>query len=130
MRATWFITISNQPFFGGGMRIAPFASPADGQLNMTVVHDLSRLKFLFIFITVFFRKHHKFKEVSSFTGKRMSIVTPYTLPVHADGELIGVTPTDVHICMNCWKLLQTIDEHKNTSLRLFQNNNFNLTKKL
>ena len=50
---TWFITVSNQPYYGGGMQISPSAHPQDGQLHMIVVHHLSRIKLLFVFLSVF-----------------------------------------------------------------------------
>lgn len=92
---TWFVTVSNQPFYGGGMKISPEASVLDGKLNVTVVHQLSRLKFLLVFITVFWGGHTRFKEVKNFIGKDISIFATDPLFVHADGEYIGETP--IHI---------------------------------
>ena len=51
------------------MKIAPNAVPDDGLLDITVVHHLSRLKLLLVFISVFWGKHVHFKEVKTFTGK-------------------------------------------------------------
>ncbi|SFB17973.1 MULTISPECIES: diacylglycerol kinase family protein [unclassified Bacillus (in: firmicutes)] len=94
---TWFVTVSNQPFYGGGMKIAPTASPCDGILNITIVHELSRLKLLLVFISVFGGKHVGFKEVKSFEGRKIEIQTNEALYVHADGEYIGKTPLEVTI---------------------------------
>lgn len=74
------------------MKIAPDASPFDGKFNITVVHDLSRIKLLLIFITVFWGGHTGFKEVSSLTGRNIQINSKIPLNVHADGEDIGSTP--------------------------------------
>ena len=41
---TWFVTASNQPFYGGGMQIAPDANPTDGLLNIVIIHHLSKIK--------------------------------------------------------------------------------------
>ncbi|WP_419096035.1 hypothetical protein [Rossellomorea pakistanensis] len=51
---TWFITCSNQPYYGGGMIISPEAKPDDGKLNLTIVYNLSRYKLLLVFLSVFF----------------------------------------------------------------------------
>src|SRR5574342_31266 len=59
---TWFVTVSNQPYYGGGVEIAPAAEPDDGLLNIAVVHQLSRLKLLLVFISVFWGRHIHFKE--------------------------------------------------------------------
>ena len=93
----WFVTVSNQPFFGGGMKIAPKADPTDGCLDVTIVHNLSRLKLLFVFITVFFGKHTRFKEVVQYKGKRVSIKSDDNMLVHADGELIGQLPIEAEV---------------------------------
>lgn len=94
---TWFVTVSNQPFYGGGMKIAPNASPVDGLLNITVVHKLSKLKLLLVFITVFWGGHTSFKEVRSFTGKNISIQSQVPLHTHADGEYLGETPLTIQL---------------------------------
>ncbi|MGG3466401.1 diacylglycerol kinase family protein [Neobacillus pocheonensis] len=94
---TWFVTVSNQPYYGGGMKIAPQAEPDDGLFDITVVHKLSRLKLLLVFISVFWGKHIHFKEVKTFKGKVVSIHSNSSLFVHGDGEHIGFTPLTIHL---------------------------------
>ncbi|MEH7353691.1 diacylglycerol kinase family protein [Neobacillus drentensis] len=94
---TWFVTVSNQAYYGGGMKIAPHAEPDDGLFDITVVHQLSRLKLLLVFISVFWGKHIHFKEVKTFKGRVISIQSPNSLYVHADGENIGFTPLSIHL---------------------------------
>ncbi|QED48994.1 diacylglycerol/lipid kinase family protein [Cytobacillus dafuensis] len=96
--SAWFVTVSNQPYYGGGMKISPDASPFDGVLNITVVHNLSRIKLLFVFITVFWGGHTKFKEVTALTGRSIKIHSSSALFAHADGEDIGYTPLKVSAC--------------------------------
>ena len=91
----WFATVSNQPFFGGGMRISPNSNPSDGQIELTVVHDLSRLKLLLVFATVFFGKHTRFKEVHQFTSTSFTMSTSQNVIRHTDGEFAGTTTADV-----------------------------------
>ncbi|TKC15864.1 diacylglycerol/lipid kinase family protein [Robertmurraya kyonggiensis] len=95
---TWFVTVSNQPYYGGGMKISPKASVRDGLLNVTVVQNLSRMKFLFVFITVFWGGHERMKEVKNFLGKEIFIESKDPLFVHADGEFIGETPVSIQAC--------------------------------
>ncbi|WHY85030.1 diacylglycerol kinase family lipid kinase [Neobacillus novalis] len=94
---TWFVTVSNQPYYGGGMKIAPEAEPDDGQLDITVVHQLARWKLLLVFISVFWGKHIHFKEVKTFKGRVVSIQSATSLYVHGDGEHIGYTPLNIEI---------------------------------
>ncbi|WP_338452412.1 diacylglycerol kinase family lipid kinase [Niallia oryzisoli] len=93
----WFITISNQAYYGGGMKISPSAIPIDGLLNITVVHQLSKLKLLLVFISVFFGKHTKLKEVRTLTGKKITITSKEPMKVHADGEIVGESPVDIEV---------------------------------
>ena len=87
----WFATISNQPYFGGGMKISPNSKPADGLIEVTVVHDLSRIKLLLVFVTVFFGRHTKFKEVHQLQAKSFSLTTDNKVFRHTDGEFAGQT---------------------------------------
>jgi diacylglycerol kinase (ATP) len=93
----WFITVSNQPYYGGGMQISPSALPNDGLLNITVVHDLSRIKLLLIFVSVFLGKHTMFKEVRTRTGKKVTITSNESLHIHTDGESAGVSPVSIEV---------------------------------
>jgi len=85
----WFATVSNHPFFGGGMKISPDSDPADGSLETVIIHDISRWKILFLFLTVFSGKHVQRKEVTLVKGKRIRIQTESAVAMHADGEYVG-----------------------------------------
>lgn len=93
--ATWFVTVANQPYYGGGMMIAPNACPNDGLLNLIVVHNLSKIKFLAVFISVFWGGHIRYKEVIILKGKRMTITPTSPLLLHSDGESAGHTPVTI-----------------------------------
>jgi diacylglycerol kinase (ATP) len=101
----WFVTVSNQPYYGGGMKIAPAALPDDGILDITVVHRISRLKLLLVFVSVFWGKHTMFREVEQFTGKSITIESTGEVLAHADGEAIGHTPLKIQACPKALKIL-------------------------
>ncbi|KZM58652.1 diacylglycerol kinase family lipid kinase [Geobacillus stearothermophilus] len=86
----WMAAVSNHPYYGGGMRIAPSARADDGLLHVTVVGRLPRWKLLSIFLTVFWGGHVRMKEVSVFAGRNVHIRPAAPVPVHADGEEAGV----------------------------------------
>ncbi|MEH7226385.1 diacylglycerol kinase family protein [Bacillus sp. JJ1566] len=93
----WFVTVSNQPFYGGGMKIAPKAKPMDGFFDVIVVHNLSRIKLLLVFVTVFFGAHTRFKEIAQHRGINIKVESDEKMLVHADGELIGQLPVQVEV---------------------------------
>ncbi|RLJ82096.1 diacylglycerol/lipid kinase family protein [Planococcus citreus] len=86
----WLATVSNQAYFGGGMKISPNSSVHDGLLELTVVHRLPRLKLLAVFGTVFSGSHTKFPEVVQFSGKHFSLAVDRPVPRHVDGDDAGM----------------------------------------
>lgn len=84
----WFATICNQPFFGGGMKISPYSKTNDGELELIVVHNLSRMKLLFVFSSVFFGKHLRFKEVTQMSGQQFQLLYNTQLYCQTDGETV------------------------------------------
>lgn len=122
---TWFVTVSNQPYYGGGMKIAPRSVPDDGIFDITVVHQLSRLKLLVVFISVFWGKHIHFKEVKTFKGSFVSIQTNSPLYVHADGEFIGYTPLTIYLHSKALKVLTRRQSKEDANLKERGSNDFN-----
>lgn len=82
----WFACISNQPYFGGGMKISPRSKVNDGKIELTIVHNLSRIKLLLLFVTVCFGVHEKLKEVTQFKAEQFTLKVEKTLIGHVDGE--------------------------------------------
>lgn len=88
----WLATVSNQPYFGGGMKISPSSKTDDGLLELTVVHHISRLKLLLVFGTVFSGAHTHFKEVSQMSGPEFQLSTDNPVCRHVDGDDAGMSP--------------------------------------
>ncbi|MBS7345804.1 MAG: YegS/Rv2252/BmrU family lipid kinase [Caryophanon sp.] len=95
----WFVTISNQPYFGGGMKIAPHSKTDDGMLECTIVHRLSRLKLLSVFMTVFWGGHTRFREVTQLQDETFSLHVREALPCHVDGEAFINDTLHVHVAV-------------------------------
>ncbi|WP_409289887.1 diacylglycerol/lipid kinase family protein [Peribacillus sp. SCS-37] len=85
----WFIAAANQPYFGGGIKIAPHAVPDDGELNMIIVHTISPIKLLFVFLSVYWGGHLGIKNVESLTFTDAMITADSNTAVQADGEWAG-----------------------------------------
>lgn len=115
---TWFVTVSNQPFYGGGMKIAPAAEPDDGLFDITVAHQLSRWKLLLVFISVFWGKHIYFKEVKQFKGRTVSIQSSLPLYVHGDGEHIGLTPLKIELKAKALKVITRLKYKEEVDLEV------------
>lgn len=106
----WMATVSNQPYFGGGMKISPASIPNDGLLELTVVHQLSRLKLLLVFGTVFSGAHTRFNEVSQMSSTKFILSTDTAVCRHVDGDDAGMSfpKEEISYCVNMhdWKSVQ------------------------
>lgn len=90
LKKVWFIVIANQPYFGGGMKISPMSKLDDGRLNVIVVHDITMLKLLTVFITVLWGGHLNIKNVDSFSGERIKMKNHGSVKIQSDGEIVGM----------------------------------------
>lgn len=91
------VAFANAPAYGGGMRIAPAAQLADGQLDVCFVRKVGKLRLLRLLHTVFSGSHVKLKEVEYFRAERLHVRTEVPLDVYADGEYVGRTPVEVTV---------------------------------
>src|SRR5690625_2783698 len=80
------MTINNQPYFGGGMKINPLAKNNDEHFSVLVVDSISKWKVLFLFGTVFTGKHINFKEVHTFNTSAVKVTSKEMIPFQVDGE--------------------------------------------
>lgn len=87
-------------FEGGGFMFAPDADAGDGILDMCAVGDLPKLLILFALPTAFKGKHYKFKGVTPYRARALTIETSRPLWVHTDGE---VTRKSNQIRVTCEK---------------------------
>lgn len=88
--------VANVKNFGGGMRISPKSEMSDGELEVFILHEVSRPKLLKIFPTVYKGEHIQFKEVEIFKAKEIRIEND-GFPMTCDGEIIGPAPFSVKI---------------------------------
>ena len=85
----WLATVMNGKYFGGGMKIAPDSNRFDDDMELYVIHSVSRWKLILIFPLIFIGKHMWFKRVGidKIQGRCFSLkaLTPQTL--QTDGEV-------------------------------------------
>jgi len=88
---------ANTPAYGGGMKIAPQARMDDGQLDLCIIRDISKLKLFCLFPTVFFGRHIHMPEVEYVKAERLRIETGRPLDVYGDGEYVCQTSIEVTV---------------------------------
>jgi len=85
------VVAANGRWFGGGMKIAPHADPADGAFDIVVLGALGRLELLRWLPTIYPGTHVRHPRVRVRRARRLRVGgTP--LPTHVDGEPAGPTP--------------------------------------
>jgi diacylglycerol kinase (ATP) len=82
----WMVTITNHPYFGGGMKIVPHAQINKHYFYGLVIDGISKWKVLFLFFTVFLGKHTKLKEVHTFTANQIIVSVKGGIDYQIDGN--------------------------------------------
>ncbi len=88
------VAVSNTGVFGGGMRIAPNADPADGLLDVTVVGPVSRTTLLRLLPSMYSGAFIKHPCVEQFRVRSIELAGE-GLFVMGDGEELGEVPVRV-----------------------------------
>lgn len=85
----------NTSTYGGGIRIAPNASPADGALDICLVRMMSASRVLRVFPRVYWGGHLSHPGIFSYRTGRLSMETERPVIMFADGEPVGETPAEI-----------------------------------
>jgi YegS/Rv2252/BmrU family lipid kinase len=89
------IAAANSTSYGGGMRLAPGARLDDGMLEIVVITQMTKLRFLTLLPTVFWGGHVSHDGVEVLEGHTVEIAASRPLEVYADGDPIAQLPVTV-----------------------------------
>ena len=90
------VAIGNTSSYGGGMRICPDADPADGWLDVTIIHPVSRLRLIRLLPSMYSGRFARDPCVELLRAREVYVEGP-GLVGYGDGELIAAAPLDVAI---------------------------------
>lgn len=90
------VAVGNGPTYGGGLRICPDATLADGLLDVIAIAAVSRRRLLRVFPRLRVGGHVDEPEVTVLRGATVRIDGHPDWPVYADGEPQGNPPVTVH----------------------------------
>lgn len=85
--------VMNAPTYGGGIPIAPMASPEDGLLHGVLAGRFSRLGVLGILPRLLLGRHLGHREIRVLAGRRFEVRFDREVEAHADGEPLGAFRT-------------------------------------
>ncbi len=90
------VAIGNMSSYGGGMQICPDADPADGWLDLTIIHPVSRFRLVRLLPSMYSGRFARDPCVEQIRAREVLVEGP-GLVGYGDGELIAAAPLDVAI---------------------------------
>jgi diacylglycerol kinase (ATP) len=90
------VAVGNTPSYGGGMRICPDASPTDGQLDITIIHPVSRFKLLQLLPQMFSGRFARDPCVEQLRATTVRVEGARVIG-YGDGERLDPTPLQVQV---------------------------------
>ncbi len=91
------VAVANAAMHGGGMLLAPEASLSDGQLDVVMIADLTKLTFLRMLPTVFKGAHVQLDEVTILRGSTVEISADRPFTIYADGDPLAILPATLRV---------------------------------
>jgi YegS/Rv2252/BmrU family lipid kinase len=91
------VAVANTRFYGGGMRVAPAANPTDGLLEVVMVEDTPKLRYLRNLPKVFTAKHIELEGVRVAKASEVEISADRPFDVYADGDVLTSLPATVRV---------------------------------
>lgn len=83
------VTLANSSVEGGGIRIAPDATPFDGFFDVVIIKDTGLISRIFLLIRVLLRGAKNEKRILIKRSKKVRVQSKLPQFAHADGELIS-----------------------------------------
>lgn len=106
----WFVSISNTPSYGGGLKIAPQARLDDGKLDITYARGISRFALARHYPKILRGKHTGLDALNIFATEQLAISTDIPSPVFCDGEFAGMTPVTISVVPKALRALRYFGE--------------------
>jgi YegS/Rv2252/BmrU family lipid kinase len=91
------VAVGNSRAYGGGMLLLPQAELDDGELDVLLSKDASKLTFLRELPKVFRGTHLGSPHVQALRGKVIEVTTDRPFVIYADGDPIGATPATMRV---------------------------------
>jgi len=88
------VVVANCQFFGGGMQMAPSASPTDGVFDVVLVKNAGKIETMRGMSDIRSGKHldQTNAKMELMYGKRISVTSPEKVRIDLDGEAVGFLP--------------------------------------
>jgi diacylglycerol kinase (ATP) len=91
------VTVSNGPYTGAGMTVAPDARLDDGKFDLRVFRGFSKWELLRHLAGIAFGRYRYSPHVSTYHSSRVRITSRHPLPCRADARDLGTTPIEFEV---------------------------------
>jgi diacylglycerol kinase (ATP) len=88
------VTISNGPFTGAALTVAPNARLDDGRFDVRVFRRFSKVRLLRHLVSIAFGRYRYAPEVDTYRSRLVRIRSARPLPARADSRDLGTTPVE------------------------------------
>ncbi|HET6830408.1 MAG TPA: YegS/Rv2252/BmrU family lipid kinase [Solirubrobacterales bacterium] len=99
------VAVANSKAYGGGMFVAPDARLDDGQLDVVITGDVSKLRFLTGLPQVFKGTHVERDDVTTLRGGVVEVTADRPFDVYADGDALTSLPMRVSVLAGALELI-------------------------
>lgn len=99
------VAVGNSKAYGGGMFVLPQAELDDGKLDVMLVKDSPRRKFVSGLAKTFKAKHTDSPYVEFLRGVEIEVSSSRPFVIYADGDPIGATPAIMRVERRCLRVI-------------------------
>ncbi|QBO37340.1 diacylglycerol kinase family lipid kinase [Periweissella cryptocerci] len=89
MDNAFLVTLSNHPYFGGGVKILPTAKIDSGELELILIEKMTWLQFIHMYSLMLRGKHYSMPIVQHIVGKNIQLQIHSAEQGQVDGEELG-----------------------------------------
>lgn len=97
--------VLNTPTYGGGLRLAPGATPEDGLLHVVAIADLTTFEILKLLPRLAASGELRTDRVRRWQVRCVRLSTGRPCLFHGDGELLGPTPVEIDVLPRAIQML-------------------------
>ncbi|WP_196139052.1 diacylglycerol kinase family protein [Aliikangiella sp. G2MR2-5] len=107
-----FVEVANSRFTGTTFLMAPKAKLDDGLLDLVLLNNISRLKLLRLFTSIYDGSHINYPEIEYIQGKKIRVTEERPGKLIPDGEVMGSTPVSFECLHRDIEFLWPDDEYQ------------------
>ncbi|MBV1910513.1 MAG: diacylglycerol kinase family lipid kinase [Kangiellaceae bacterium] len=89
-----FVEVANSTYTGTSFFMAPKAKLDDGLLDVVLLKEISRLRLLKLFTSIYDGSHIEYPEIEYIQAKKIKIIESHPSTLIPDGEIMGQTPAE------------------------------------